>query len=235
VTLLLKVENIRAGYVGAEVLHSVSIEARDKEITILLGPNGAGKSTLLKTIIGLVSPTGGKLYANDKDITKASTTDIIKLGISYVPQGASLFPSMTVRENLEMGYYTLSDKQELRKKISETCDIFPILKDRIHQKAGLMSGGERQMLAIGRALVSSPKLILLDEPSSGLDVGKQAIIFDKLVQLNKEGIAILLVEQNVEKAAKIAHRAYLLSSGNLKFSGEPSQLTESLLSSVFGQ
>lgn len=233
--LLLKVENIRAGYAGAEVLHAVSIEARDKEITILIGPNGAGKSTLLKTIIGLVSPTGGKLYANDKDITRTSTADIIKLGISYVPQGASLFPSMTVRENLEMGFYTLSDKQELKKKLSETCDIFPILKDRMHQKAGLMSGGERQMLAIGRALVSSPKLILLDEPSSGLDVGKQAIIFDKLVQLNKEGIAILLVEQNVERAAKIAHQAYLMVGGNLKFSGEPSQLTENLLFSVFGK
>jgi len=235
VTLLLKVENLQAGYAGSEVLHSVSLEARDKEITILLGPNGAGKSTLLKTIIGLVSPTGGKLYANDKDITQASTAEIIKLGISYVPQGATLFPSMTVKENLEMGYYTLSDKEELKKKISETCDIFPILKDRMHQKAGLMSGGERQMLAIGRALVSSPKLILLDEPSSGLDIGKQAIIFDKLVELNKEGIAILLVEQSVQQATKIAHQAYLLSSGSLKFAGESSKLTQDLLSSVFGK
>lgn len=232
---LLKVENIHAGYSGSEVLHSISMEAQDNEVTIIVGPNGAGKSTLLKTIIGLVRPNAGKLYANEKEITHASTADIIRLGISYVPQGATLFPGMTVKENLEMGYYTLSDKAEFNAKLAEISKIFPILKDRMDQKAGLLSGGERQMLAIGRALISSPKLVLLDEPSSGLDVGKQEIIFDKLVELNKSGIAILLVEQNVEKAVKIAHRAYLMSSGNVKFGGEPTQLTKELLSGVFGE
>ena len=231
---MLKVENIRAGYEGSEVLHSISLEARKGEITILIGPNGAGKSTLLKTIVGLVKPTAGSLHADMKEITRASTADIIKLGISYSPQGAALFPSMTVRENLEMGYYTLSDKAKLKAKLNDVGEIFPILKARMNQKAGLLSGGERQMLAMGRALVSSPKLILLDEPSSGLDVGKQAIIFDKLVEMNKSGIAILLVEQNVEKALKIADRAYLMASGQMRFSGEPAQLTETVLSSVFG-
>jgi len=231
---MLKVENLHAGYTGSEVLHAVNLEAADGEITILIGPNGAGKTTLLKTIIGLVSPTAGKLQAGERDITHANTAQIIKLGISYSPQGATLFPNMTVKENLEMGYYTLSDKQSLKTKLSEIGEIFPILKARMNQKAGLMSGGERQMLAIGRALISSPKLILLDEPSSGLDVGKQAIIFDKLVQLNESGIAILLVEQNFEKALKIADRAYLMSSGNMKFGGEPAQLTDTLLTSVFG-
>jgi branched-chain amino acid transport system ATP-binding protein len=232
--LLLKVENVQAGYSGSEVLHSINLEARDGEITVLIGPNGAGKSTLLKTVIGLVTPTGGKLYAEGKEITHASTTEIIKLGISYSPQGATLFPSMTVRENIEMGYYTLSDKESFKSKLNEVGEIFPILKARMKQKAGLLSGGERQMLAMGRALISSPKLILLDEPSSGLDVGKQAVIFEKLVELNENGIAILLVEQNVEKAIKIADRAYLMSSGHMKFGGEPAQLTETVLSSVFG-
>ena len=233
--LLLKIENVHAGYEGSEVLHSISLEARNGEITILLGPNGAGKTTLLKTIIGLVKPTAGTLYAEKKEITKSSAAEIIKLGISYSPQGAALFPRMTVKENLEMGHYTLSDKESLRSKLSEVGDIFPILKARMNQKAGLLSGGERQMLAIGRALISSPKLILLDEPSSGLDVGKQAVIFEKLVELNKTGIAILLVEQNVEMAVKIANRAYLIAGGRMKFSGEPAQLTDTILSGIFGQ
>ena len=231
---MLKVENLHAGYSGSEVLHSISLEARNGEITILIGPNGAGKSTLLKTIIGLVTPTAGSLYVEGKEVTRASTAEIINLGISYSPQGATLFPSMTVKENLEMGYYTLSNKEALKTKLKEVGEIFPILKARMDQKAGLLSGGERQMLALGRTLVSSPKLILLDEPSAGLDVGKQAVIFEKLVQLNKSGIAILLVEQNVEKAVKIANRAYLMASGQMKFSGEPAQLTKDVLSGVFG-
>ena len=231
---MLKIENIHAGYEGSEVLHSVSLEARKGEITILIGPNGAGKTTLLKTIIGLVRPTAGRLYAEEKEITRASTADIIKQGISYSPQGATLFPSMTVKDNLEMGHYTLADKESLKSKLNDVGDIFPILKARMNQKAGLLSGGERQMLAIGRALISSPKLILLDEPSSGLDVGKQAVIFEKLVELNKSGISILLVEQNVETAIKVANRAYLMAGGRMKFSGEPTQLTDTILSSIFG-
>jgi len=232
---LLKIENVRAGYGGSEVLHSISLEARNGEITILIGPNGAGKTTLLKTIIGLVRPTAGTLYADEKEITHASTAEVIKLGISYSPQGATLFPSMTVKENLEMGHYTLSNKDSLQSKLNEVSEIFPILKARMNQKAGLLSGGERQMLAIGRALVSAPKLILLDEPSSGLDVGRQAAIFEKLVKLNKSGIAILLVEQNVESAIKIANRAYLMAEGTMKFSGEPTQITDSVLTSIFGE
>lgn len=231
---MLKIENVRAGYEGSEVLHSISLEARNGEIAILIGPNGAGKTTLLKTIIGLVRPTAGTLYADQKEITHASTAEIIKLGISYSPQGATLFPSMTVKENLEMGHYTLSDKDSLQSKLNEVSEIFPILKARMNQKAGLLSGGERQMLAIGRALVSAPKLILLDEPSSGLDVGRQAAIFEKLVELNKSGIAILLVEQNVESAIKIANRAYLMAGGIMKFSGEPTQITDTVLTSIFG-
>jgi len=232
---MLKIENVRAGYGGSEVLHSISLEARNGEITILIGPNGAGKTTLLKTIIGLVRPTAGTLYADQKEITHASTAEVIKLGISYSPQGATLFPSMTVKENLEMGHYTLSEKDSLQSKLNEVSEIFPILKTRMNQKAGLLSGGERQMLAIGRALVSAPKLILLDEPSSGLDVGRQAAIFEKLVKLNKSGIAILLVEQNVESAIKIANRAYLMAEGTMKFSGEPTQITDSVLTSIFGE
>ena len=231
---MLKIENIHAGYEGSEVLHSVSLEARKGEITILIGPNGAGKTTLLKTIIGLVKPTAGRLYAEEKEITRASTADIIKQGISYSPQGATLFPSMTVKDNLEMGHYTLADKESLKSKLNDVGEIFPILKARMNQKAGLLSGGERQMLAIGRALISSPKLILLDEPSSGLDVGKQAVIFEKLVELNKSGIAILLVEQNVEIAIKVANRAYLMAGGRMKFSGEPTQLTDTILRGIFG-
>jgi ABC-type branched-subunit amino acid transport system ATPase component len=234
VTPLLKAENIHAGYDGSDVIHSINLEARKGEITILIGPNGAGKSTLLKTIVGLVKATAGTLYADGKEITRASPGQIIKLGISYSPQGATLFPSMTVKDNLEMGYYAFSDKKSLKSKLIEVGKIFPILGTRMNQKAGLLSGGERQMLAIGRALISSPKLILLDEPSAGLDVGKQAVIFEKLEELNKSGIAILLVEQNVEKAIKIADRAYLMSSGYIKFSGEPAQLADTVLSSVFG-
>jgi branched-chain amino acid transport system ATP-binding protein len=181
---------------------------------------------LLGTIIGLVGATQGKIYYKSHEITAKPTAEIIKMGISYVPQGGNVFPKMTVRENLEMGGFPISDKDELRRKLSEISDIFPVLSEKMKQKAGLLSGGERQILSLGRALMLSPTLILLDEPSSGLDVGKQDLIFNKLSELNKKGLGILLVEQNVKQASRIAHYMYVLNAGSMKYQGDTSILND---------
>jgi branched-chain amino acid transport system ATP-binding protein len=223
---VLVLENVRSGYGASEVLHSVSMKAADGKITILIGPNGAGKTTLLKTIINLVHPTSGRIYIGNDEITGRSTREIIREGVSYVGQGSGIFPNMTVKENLRIGGYAARNRAELDRNTSGVLKLFPVLNERHSQKAGYLSGGERQMLAIARALVSSPKLLLLDEPSLGLDVGKQQIILDKMKELNEtNGLTILLVEQNL-RAAGIADICYVLTQGSVKYEGSPKVLGE---------
>lgn len=224
---MLVLENVRSGYGASEVLHSVSMKADDGKITILIGPNGAGKTTLLKTIINLVRPTSGKIHMGHDEITNLSTREIIREGVSYVSQGSGIFPNMTVKDNLRIGGYGARHRADLDRSTSSILKLFPILSQRQGQKAGYLSGGERQMLAIGRALVSSPKVLLLDEPSLGLDIGKQQIILDKMKELNKSsGLTILLVEQNL-RAAQIADAAYVLTQGTVKYEGSPKIFTDS--------
>ena len=224
---MLVLENVSSGYGASEVLHSVSMKAGDGKITILIGPNGAGKTTLLKTIINLVCPTSGKIRMGDDDITTLTTREIIRKGVSYVSQGSGIFSNMTVKENLRLGGYAARHRADLDRSTSAILKLFPILSQRQSQKAGYLSGGERQMLAIGRGLVSSPRVLLLDEPSLGLDVGKQRIILEKLKELNESsGLTILLVEQNL-RAAAIADEAYVLTQGSVKYQGSPKIFADS--------
>lgn len=226
---MLVLENVRSGYGDSEVLHGISVNVPVRKVTILIGPNGAGKSTLLKSIMNIVRSSSGRIRLDGTDITGASTQEILKKGVSYVSQGAGIFPNMTVMENLLMGGY-LRKGREWRSKIDEAVAMFPILREREGQKAGFLSGGERQMLAIARSLVTSPKLLLLDEPSLGLDIGKQKLILDKLKELNSQGFTILLAEQNLT-AARIADQAYVLNQGKIKYEGSPSVFQDSAMTS----
>lgn len=214
--MLLELQNLRSGYDGSEVLHSASLGCEEKKITAVLGPNGAGKTTLLKTVLGLIKPTSGNIVFEGGDVTSLGTASLIKRGIGYVPQDANVFPLMTVSEDLRMGGYLLPDKKEVRKRIDEVLQVFPPLGKVLNQKAGFLSGGQRRMLAIGRALIAHPRLLLLDEPSIGLDVGKQQVLFDKLKELNEGGLTILLAEQNAKKAVEVAHFVYGLEGGAVK-------------------
>lgn len=231
---MLQAEGIKSGYFGSEVLHGINLSAMDGKIVLLVGPNGAGKSTLMSTFLGLLKPSAGKVHFKGREITNVTTSERIKLGISFVPQGGNIFPAMSVRENLEMGAYLMKDPNYVKKRISEIIGIFPFISERLQQKAGLLSGGERQMLSIGRSLMMSPSLLLLDEPSSGLDVGKQQIIFGRLAELNRNGLGILLVEQNVREVSKIAHYVYAMTGGLIRYEGEPSILNDKeVLSKIF--
>lgn len=223
---MLETERLKAGYAGSEVIHGISIRASENKVTLLIGPNGAGKTTFLSTVVGLVRSSSGRVRYNSKEITETSTSEIVKMGISYVLQGTNTFPRMTVKENLEMGGYLLPSGRDVRAKMDEITHIFPVLGERLNQKAGLLSGGERQMLSIGRALMLSPSLLLLDEPSLGLDIGKLETIFDKLVDLKKSGMGILLVEQDIRHASKIADYLYVMNGGAIRYEGEPSILDD---------
>ncbi|MFO7152345.1 MAG: ABC transporter ATP-binding protein [Bacillota bacterium] len=212
---MLKLENVTAHYGTIQALKGVSISVNEGEIVTVIGANGAGKTTLLKTISGLVSASSGKVYFYDKDITNLPTYDIVASGIVLVPEGRRVFPRMTVRENLQLGGYLNKNKEETRANMERVFELFPILKDRLNQIAGTLSGGEQQMLAIGRALMSRPRLLLLDEPSMGLAPKVVLTIFDIIRQINREGTTILLVEQNAHLALSTAHKAYVLETGRI--------------------
>jgi len=212
---ILKVNNLRAGYGDTEILHGVNCRIEEGEIVSIIGPNGAGKSTLMKTILGLLKPKEGKIIFNGKDIAGKSPNEIVERGICYVPQSDNVFPSLTVEENLEMGAFTRKDNY--KKIIEEIYHIFPDLKGKRKIKAKKLSGGQRQMVAIGRALMLDPKLLLLDEPSAGLAPKLVQMIFNKIIMVNQTGIPILIVEQNARKALEISHRGYVLAMGRNKF------------------
>lgn len=215
---LLRIEGLSSGYGGIDILKDVSFEVKESEIACIIGPNGAGKSTLIKTIYGLLKPSAGKIIFKDEDITGLSPLHILKRGISYLPQGRAIFPLMTVQENLEMGAYTRRDTK-INEDLAKIYDKFPILKERRNQLAGNLSGGEQQMLSLAMALLLSPTLMMLDEPSLGLSPQSMNMIFENIKSLNKEGITLLIVEQNAKKALQLADHAIVLELGRKRFEG----------------
>lgn len=222
--LLLKVDKIYAGYGQLEILHGVSLEVKSQELVCIIGPNGAGKSTAFKTILGLVHPTSGRVLFDGTDLTGRRPDQMVSRGLGYVPQGRIVFPQMTVLENLEMGAYIENDPDLVQQALERVFALFPILAERRHQRAGTLSGGEQQMLAIGRALMTSPKLILLDEPSLGLSPKFVTMIFDKLIEMKRAGYTMLVVEQNAAKTLSFADRGYVLELGQNRFEGRGQSL-----------
>lgn len=220
---MLLLENLHVSYGPIEVIHGINIEVKKGEIVSLLGSNGAGKTTTLKAISGVVKPTLGKIIFNGEDISRKEPSYIVSKGIIHVPEGRHIFPGLTVRENLLLGAYMRVDK-ETRKDIEKVFKYFPILEERKNQLAGTLSGGEQQILAIGRGLMAKPKLLLLDEPSLGLAPKIVSEIFSIIENLKKEGITVLLVEQNARKALKISDRGYVLVTGNILLQGTSKEL-----------
>jgi len=222
---LLKAEDIYAGYGKLEILHGVNLEVISGALVCVIGPNGAGKSTAFKTIVGLVRPTSGRIIFDGANITGFQPHQMVSRGLAYVPQGRVVFPQMTVLENLEMGAYARSDGA-IAQDLERVFTIFPRLKERRAQVAGTLSGGEQQMLAIARALMASPRLLLLDEPSMGLAPVLVEQIFETIKDINRQGTTILLVEQNAAMALSIAHRGYVLETGTIVLSGSAADLHE---------
>lgn len=212
---LLEARRITAGYGETEILHRVFVKVNEGEIVSIVGPNGAGKSTLLKTILGLLKPREGKVILEAEDITGLDPDRIVRKGICYVPQTDNVFASLTVEENLEMGAFIRKDNYQNR--IQEIYTIFPDLEERRKDRAGKLSGGQRQMVAIGRALMLEPKIILLDEPSASLAPKLVRLIFQKITEINRSGVGILMVEQNIREALRIADEAYVLAMGRNRF------------------
>lgn len=222
--MLLKVKDLNTYYGAIHALKDVNIEVDEGEIVSLIGSNGAGKSTLVNTISGLIKPKSGSIEFNNKDITKTESFDLVKEGISLSPEGREVFASLTVEENLRLGAYTIKSEKKIKELFDMVYDLFPKLKIRKDQYAGTLSGGEQQMLAIGRSLMSEPKLLLLDEPSLGLAPNIVSQIFDLIVEISKQGITILLIEQNAFMALKISDRAYVLENGRVSLSGNSEEV-----------
>jgi branched-chain amino acid transport system ATP-binding protein len=223
--MILNVENLSAGYGRVQVLKEINLEVGSGEIVCLVGANGAGKSTLLKVISGIIHATHGKLSFAGQDITNKKPDHLVRIGLSHVPEGRQIFGTLTVRQNLMLGAYAhRAKKEEMGRRFNFVFNLFPILKTRLAQKAGTMSGGEQQMLAIGRGLMSQPKLLLLDEPSLGLAPLVVEIILNVIKNLRSAGIAILLIEQNVNAALQIADRAYVMEIGRIVSQGSAKTL-----------
>ena len=220
---MLKIENVVAGYGHITALKSINLEVPQGSIVSLIGANGAGKSTTMRSIMGLVKPTEGRITFEGKDITSMKTHDIVKSGISLVPEGRQILQDMSVYENLEMGAYIRKDK-DIEADIKKVFKRFPILDERSYQLGGTLSGGQQQMLAIGRALMARPKLLLLDEPSMGLAPLVVNEIFEVIKEISAEGTTVLLVEQNVRQALKIADYAYVLETGKMVLSGPAEEI-----------
>lgn len=212
---MLEIKDLFVSYGMMEVLHGISLKVEEKELVSVIGPNGAGKTTLIKSVMGLVKPTSGQILYNGQDITNLPAHKRAGMGIGYVPEGRRVFGKLTVEENLRMGAYELKDKKKIADNMAMVYDIFPRLGERKDQLASTMSGGEQQMLAISRALMLDPKMLLIDEVSMGLMPIMVNTCFDVIKKLNDQGITILVVEQNANKALKVAHRGYVLETGNI--------------------
>jgi len=223
---LLVAEDITAGYGKIDILHGVSLRILAGEIVSVIGPNGAGKSTAFKTIVGFLAPRTGRVLFNGESIGGLRPDLVLRRGLAYVPQGRIVFPQMTVLENLEMGAYIERDGARIAAARERVFSMFPILAERRRQQAGTMSGGEQQMVAIARALMTSPRLILLDEPSLGLSPKFVTLIFDTLVEMKRSGFTLMLVEQNAARALAIADRGYVLELGKNRFEGAGRALLE---------
>ena len=220
---VIECNGIAAGYVkGLNILQGVDLLVNEKEIVSIIGPNGAGKSTLLKAIMGIINISGGRFYINGKEKTNTQTHEIVREGVGYVPQVENVFPSLTIDENLEIGSWTLNSN--IKETISKIFDDFPMLKVRRKDKAGNLSGGQRQILALARALTTSPEILLLDEPSAGLSPVAIKEVFEIIKNINTNGVAILLVEQNAKRALNFSDRGYVLDQGRNAYQGSGQEL-----------
>lgn len=224
-TTMLKVEDVSAGYGGLEVVHEVGLYVDPGEIVAIIGANGAGKTTTLRTISGLIEPSSGSITYEGESIVGKKPHDIVKMGLVQVPEGRSLFSGLTVSENLSMGGYTHSTA-ERSDSLEEVYELFPILKERGSQPAATLSGGQQQMVAIGRALMAKPRLLMLDEPSLGLDPKTTANVFSVVDQLRSDEFSVLIVEQDAVKTLRLADRAYVLESGEISLEGSGDELLE---------
>ena len=224
VNKMLKIDNLEVAYGNIRAIKGISLEVNQGEIVTLIGSNGAGKSTTLRAISGILKPKSGSITFNGERIEGVEGHDIVAKGICQSPEGRRIFPKMSVDENLDLGAFLRNDKAGIAADRERVLDLFPKLRERIDQKAGTMSGGEQQMLAVGRALMGSPKLLLLDEPSMGLAPVLVDMIFETIEKINKQGTTILLVEQNALAALNVADRAYVLESGSIKMSGKAADL-----------
>ncbi|TRZ85182.1 MAG: ABC transporter ATP-binding protein [Streptomycetaceae bacterium] len=223
---LLEVKNLKVGYGKIIAVKDVSITVNQGEIVTLIGSNGAGKSTTLRTISGLLKPKSGEIFFEGNRIDGTEGHDVVKLGICQSPEGRRIFPRMTVSENLDLGAFLRNDKSGVEADRERVLELFPRLRERINQRAGTMSGGEQQMLAVSRALMGAPKLLMLDEPSMGLAPVLVDMIFETITKIRDQGITILLIEQNAAAALDVADRAYVLESGTVKISGKASDLAK---------
>ncbi len=225
---MLQLDNVVASYVpGVEILRGVSLRVEQGEIVCLVGPNGAGKSTVLRAISGFLKPSSGSILFDGKSIAGMPPEQVLMAGITHVPQGHSVFPRMTVYENLLMGGFTIRDRAVLARRLEKVYGLFPWLKDRAHEKAGNLSGGQQKVLEIGRALMLEPPLMILDEPSLGLAPKTMAGLFETVRELNRAGLTILMVEQNAREGLASAHRGYVLELGRDKFEGPAGELLNS--------
>lgn len=225
-TPLLELKDLSVSYGGIQAVRGISLKVHAGELVTLIGANGAGKSTTLRAITGLVHPAQGKVFYGGRDITDAPPFKLVEQGLVMVPEGRGIFGQLTIEENLAMGAFVRRDKAAVAKEIEHVFELFPRLKERRKQSAGTLSGGEQQMLAIGRALLAKPKLLLLDEPSMGLAPLMVAKIFDTVNMISKQGTTILLIEQNAKLALKAAHRAYVMESGQIILEGEAKALLD---------
>lgn len=223
--ILLEIDNLVVNYGVITALHGITLKVRDGDIVTLIGANGAGKTTTLRTISGLLRPKSGSVRYRGEEITRCAPHRIVSRGLSHVPEGRMVFANLTVKENLQMGAFLRRDKAEIANELEFVFSIFPRLKERLTQIAGTLSGGEQQMLAIGRALMSKPSFLMLDEPSLGIAPLLVKTIFEKIVEINRQqGITILLVEQNANLALEISHYGYVLETGRITLTGESSSL-----------
>lgn len=223
---LLEVKNVEAGYGSIQILYGVSLHVKEKEVVCVVGPNGAGKSTTYKVIMGFINHLGGEINFDGRNIIGSRPDQILGRGLGYVPQGRIVFNQMTVKENLEMGAYVERSKQKQKEAMQYVFELFPRLAERQKQLGGTMSGGEQQMLAMGRALMTRPKMLMMDEPSLGLSPRFVTEVFEKIVTLAREGLTMMLVEQNAARALEISDRGYVLELGRNRFEGTGKELLD---------
>jgi len=223
---MFEIKDLNVHFGGIHAIKGISLQVNDGEIVTLIGANGAGKTTTLRTASGLKTPTSGSVWIDGEDITKASAQDRVKRGLSHVPEGRRIFPQMTVLENLELGAFLRRDRAGINADMNDVFSRFPVLAERRKQTAGTLSGGEQQMLAMGRALMARPRILLMDEPSMGLAPLLVQMIFDIVKKINESGTTILLVEQNANMALQVANRAYVMETGSIVAQGTASELSQ---------
>ena len=219
---ILSIKSLSGGYGGVDILHNVSLTVGTGEIVVMIGPNGAGKSTAMKSIFGLIKISGGQVLFNNIDLTGKAPEKIVATGISYVPQTQNIFVTLSVKENLEMGAFIL--KSDISHRLTRVYDMFPALKEKQKQSAGTLSGGQRQMVAIGKAMMLDPELLLLDEPTAGLSPALQNDVLETVTEINKSGVSVLMVEQNARQALNVADRGYIFVDGKIRSEGPADQL-----------